>query len=251
MKKYVVISTNNNPDYYIYASFMERAWSNFGWSLCVMITHDVDPLNLHLSNPDTIIVRLPEIPGLRDATVAQTGRLYAANYLPMDALIMTCDMDLLPLKDYWKPEPGKVTIFGHDLTWRTYYPMGYIAMLGSDWWKYMNCTYDTAKDMLRDANDTIVNGVKIAFSDKWEEWWNLDWQLVTNRLSPFKDQIVFIDRGQTKSGLAYGRVDRGAWEPTIKECETTEFIDAHLENFNTQHPDKMSKFLSLFNRFHS
>lgn len=241
MKRYIVVSSNNNPDYYYYAPYIERAWNILGWDLCVMVTHDVDVNDLKLNNESTIVVRLPKVEGLRDATVAQAGRLYAANYLPLDALIMTSDMDLLPLSNYWNPSIDNVTVYGHDLTWRTYFPMGYIAMSGDVWKSHMNLTYDTASDMLRDANET-----KIAFSEDWNEWWNFDWDLITKRLMPIKDNITFIDRGQVNiagATLAKGRVDRYNWTETLKQQE---YIDAHLENNNVQHPDKLNKFLELF-----
>lgn len=241
MKRYVVVSSNNCEDYYFYAPYIERAWNILGWDLCVMVTHDVDVNNLKLNNESTIVVRLPKVEGLRDATVAQAGRLYAANYLPLDALIMTSDMDLLPLSNYWHPQSEDVTVYGHDLTWRTYFPMGYIAMSGEAWKTFMKLTYDTAADMLRDAKET-----KIAFSEDWNEWWNFDWDLITKRLMPYKDKIYFVDRGQVNiagATLAKGRVDRYNWTETLKQQE---YIDAHLENNNVQHPDKLNKFLELF-----
>lgn len=239
MKKYVVVSTTNNPDYYFYAPYIEKAWNSYGWDVCIMLTHDVNPKDLKLNNPETRIIQLPAIQGLRDASIAQAGRLYAANYLPLDALIMTSDMDLLPLKNYWNPDEKHITVFGYDLTWRSFYPMGYIAMIGATWKKYMNCSYDTAKDMLRDATET-----KIAFSEKWEEWWNFDWDLITKRLKPFEDRITFIDRGQTSKGLALGRIDRADWMGT----QDQEWIDAHCENNNVQHPEKLEKFLKVFEK---
>lgn len=238
MNKYVVVSTNNNPDYYVYAPYMEKAWNKLGWNLCVMITHDVDSRDLNLVNLDSIVIKLPEIPELRDATIAQAGRLYAANYLSLDSLIMTSDMDLLPLTDYWQPSSEGITIFGHDLTDYTYYPMGYVAMRGHNWMNAMSLTYNTHQDMLRDAKE-----FPICFSNAWEEWWNYDWTLLTKRLKPRESQITFVKRGRGHSGYAYGRVDRGDG-CQIPPGET--LIDAHLENHNSRHPEKFSKFISLF-----
>ena len=102
VQKIVVVSTNNNPDYYFYAPYIEKAWNTLGWQVAVMITADVDPLDLKVNNKDTLIIRLPDMT-LRKETIAQGGRLYAANYLSKDALIMTSDMDMLPLSDYCKP----------------------------------------------------------------------------------------------------------------------------------------------------
>lgn len=242
MKKYIVVSSNNNPDYYHYAKYLEKAWNSYGWDLCVMITCDVDAKLLELSNPNSVIIKLPQMEGLRDATIAQAGRLYAANYLSLDALIMTSDMDLLPLSDYWKPEHNAITVYGHDLTDYSYYPMGYVAMLGSKWREIFNLSYDTSKDLLRDI---AVRGQ--AYSDEWEQWWNTDWQILTDKLSPLKDQITFIKRGRRKdAGFAFGRIDRG---DSMKIIEKP-WIDAHMENVNVKHPDKLNKFISLFESIH-
>ena len=157
MKRYVVVSSNNNPDYLFCLPYVEKAWASYGWDLCVMVTHDVDIDLIDKRLESTLIVQLPFIEGLRDATVAQAGRLYAANYLPMDALIMTSDMDLIPLQDYWKPSIEDITVYGHDLTDYSYFPMGYTAMSGASWKHYMRCSYDTRTDMLRDAAETKID----------------------------------------------------------------------------------------------
>lgn len=243
IKKYVVVSTNNNPDYYVYAKYIEKAWNNLGWMLCVMITNDTDAYEIDLVNPSTIVVRLPEIKGLRDATIAQAGRLYAANYLPLDAIIMTSDMDLLPLQNYWKPEAHNITVYGHDLTDFSYYPMGYVAMTGLKWKEKMRLTYNTSEDLLRDAQET-----QIAFSEEWEKWWNFDWDLLTKRLKPFQNELTFVNRGRRLTGtFAYGRIDRG---DSMQSVPNETMIDAHCENHNTRHPDKWNRFLSIFKQYH-
>jgi hypothetical protein len=89
MKKYIVVSTNNNPDYYFYAPYIEKAWNSLGWDLVVMATDDVNVLDLKLSNPNSLVFHLPNIEGVRTESIAQSGRLYASNYLPSDSLIMT------------------------------------------------------------------------------------------------------------------------------------------------------------------
>lgn len=256
MRKIVIVSSNNNPDYLHYAKYQEIAWNKLGWQLCIMITSDVDPKDLELPSyfqptdkPETIIVKLPDIPELRTETIAQAGRLYAANYLADDDLIMTCDMDLIPLSDYWHPDPEKITVYGHDLTWRSFYPMGYIAMSGMNWKKYMRLTLNTYVDILGDVNDkSIPHSPK---SKEWEEWWNYDWSLITQRLSPYKHLIEFKDRGQIDiagATLAKGRIDRYNWDVTQNQPEP--FIDMHCENNNVKHPVKLEPFLKVFNKFY-
>lgn len=233
MKRYVVVSTNNNSDYMFYAPYIERAWNTLGWGLVVMVTSDVNIEDLKLNNPDTRIHYLPNIEGVRKESIAQAGRLYASNYvcLPGDTLLMTSDMDLLPLSDYWNPDPNNITNYGHDLTGYSFLPMGYTAMKASKWNELFN-------DMKADA-EKYAYMVK---SPEWEQWWNWDWRLLTDRLSGLN--VTKILRGnRAGSCFAYGRIDRGD-SMQIPPGET--LIDAHCENHNVQHPDKLNKFLSIF-----
>ena len=233
-----------------YAPYQEAAWNKLGWQLCIMITHDVDPKDLNIENPETIIISLPEIDGLKTGTIAQAGRLYAANVLPEDAIIMTCDMDLLPLSDYWHPQSHDITVYGHDLTWRSFYPMGYIAMTGKNWKKYMELTGDTKADMIADSKSGKSN--YNPYDQVWEKYWDYDWSLITNKLKPYEKQITFIDRGQINiagATLAKGRIDRHNWLITQNQPEP--FIDAHCENNNVRHPVKLEPFLKVWDKFYN
>lgn len=249
MNRYVVVSTTNNPDYYFYAPYIERAWNKIGWNICVMITNDVNESDLKLTNPLSVVIRMPKINQLRDSSIAQASRLYAANYFPLDTLLMTSDIDLLPLSDYWHPNENDITIYGYDLTWFTFYPMGYICMTADKWQTYMNLNNNTKEEMIRDAHDTSIPHSPLA--NDWEEWWNWDWSMITKRLKPFEWKINFIDRGQIDiagATLAKGRIDRYNWEETQNQSEP--FIDAHCENNNVMEESKLNKFLKVFNKFY-
>jgi len=245
----VVVSSNNNPDYLFYAPYICKAWNTLGWKVAIIVTHDVDVKLLDNCNSgENYIIQLPEIKGLRMETVAQASRLYAANYLHLDALIMTSDMDLLPLQNYWNPDVNDITVYGHDLTWRSFYPMGYIAMSGHNWKRYMNLNFNTESELLRDANDPNVPHSPL--SNDWEQWWNFDWALITQRLKPYESQIKFIDRGQIDiagATLAKGRVDRYNWNETMKQDN---WIDAHCHNLNVKHPDKLNDFLAVYEKIY-
>jgi hypothetical protein len=237
-KRIVVVSTSNKEDYYFYAPFIEKAWNDLGWQLCVMITAQTNEADLKLNNPETVVIKMPVIEGLREETIAQASRLYAANYLPEDAVIMTSDMDLLPLQNYWNPKAEDITVYGHDLTDYTYYPMGYTAMTGAMWKQIFKLNGDTANELVRDAKE-----IGLAYSDDWGQWWNHDWQLLTTRIKQSGIPVRFVNRGRRAgSCFAYGRVDRGDSMQTPNET----LIDAHCENHNVQHPDKLSKFINLF-----
>lgn len=236
--RYVVVSTNNNPDYYGYSKYIKHAWNKLGWKLCVMITHDVSIEDIHAD----VIINLPMIPELRTESIAQAGRLYAANHL--DGLLMTSDMDLLPLSDYWKPNENEITNYGHDLTDFSFYPMGYTVMSSDNWKKVMNLTGSTEADMIRDSKAPDLKYSPLA--KDWEEWWNWDWDLLTKRLHSYN--VTKILRGRrANSCFAFGRVDRG----DSMRIPNEPLIDAHLENNNIKHPDKWNKFISLFEKHYS
>lgn len=251
MNRYVVISTNNNPDYFNYIPYQEQAWANFGWGLIIMVTSDFNPVNFETRLKSTLVCQLPKVNEIRSQTLAQMGRLYAAHYVGKDNLLMTCDMDLIPLSNYWNPDPNKITVYGHDLTDHTYYPMGYVAMTAEKWIEKMQITADTRADILRDCDRTMIKGEKAAYSDNWEVWWNVDWRLLTDRLSPFKDEITFINRGRrtvppNKGVFAFGRVDRG----DSMQVPSENLIDMHCENNNVKHPEKWARFLSVYEKHH-
>lgn len=242
MNKYVVVSSNNNPDYFFYAPYQRKAWNKYGWKLVVMCTHDVEAYI-----DCDMLIQLPKFEGVRDQTVAQASRLYAANYLPEDALIMTCDMDLLPLSDYWHPDPNDITVYGHDLTWHSYFPMGYVAMSAKNWKEKFNLTGNTEANMVRDFAKywDMVN------SENWETWWNYDWRYLTDTLMPFKSQLKFIDRGQVDiagATLAKGRIDR--YNIAATSAQSVEFIDFHGHNTSMNNPERNAEFVGIYERFH-
>lgn len=249
-QRYVVVSTNNNPDYMFYAKYMEHAWNKLGWGLCIMVTPDVHHGDLNLpsffqtsNKPPTIIITLPDIKDLRKESIAQAGRLYATNYFEhKDTLLMTSDMDLLPLSDYWNPDHEKITVYGHDLTDYTYIPMGYVAMSVGKWREIMKTTGDTKGDMIRDSKESFLKNNP--YAPDWESWWGFDWDLLTNRLASYKQDITFMKRGRQSNGFAYGRIDRGN---SMSHVEG-ELIDAHCENNNVMHPVKMNRFLEIFEK---
>ena len=197
--------------------------------------------------PCDYLIRLPECTGVRRETLAQAGRLYAANHLPEDALLMTCDMDLIPLSDYWRPNPENITVYGFDLTWATYIPMGYVAMTGANWKQKFQLTGDTEADMMRDFKKYS----DMVQSTDWEQWWNYDWRYLTDTLMPFKNQLTFINRGQIDiagATLAKGRIDRYNIAATAAQPEP--FIDFHGHNTSMHNEERAKEFTDIYERFH-
>lgn len=188
MNRYVVISSNTHPDYEFYVPIVRWAWKQFGW--------------------DTICLRPFTLSGYREETITQCMRLYAADYSNgADRILMTSDADMVPLSDYWDPHPENITCYGHDLTGYKHQPMCYIAMTASKWREVMGLTGDIYKDMTRDLADSKAK------SPDWSEWWQVDQDIITERLSQLSQKeprrVVKVDRGiEPGSHLPLGRMDR-------------------------------------------
>ena len=45
MKKYVVIATNDNPDYYQYIPYVIKAWNKLGWKVITFLRGDKNKLD--------------------------------------------------------------------------------------------------------------------------------------------------------------------------------------------------------------
>jgi len=237
MERVIVVSTNNNSDYYSYSRYIKHAWNSYGWKVCTMVTDDVPTDQIY--SDYTIVV--PSIEGLRKETIAQASRLYAANHFSGEYYLMVSDMDLLPLSDYWHPNLNEITVFGFDLTWKTFIPMGYTGMTVNKWREVMNLNGDTVGELERDAKE-----LGTPYSNDWETWWGFDWSLLTKKLKPYMDKITFVNRGQVNiagATLARGRVDRYNWAETMKQDE---WIDAHCHNQNIKDEGKTKDFLTVF-----
>lgn len=231
MKKYIVLSVNDNPDYYYFLPLTKWAWEYFGWGVIVLYSrNDITDFRTSLMSKleelsiQTIdglfrptIIRCNDI-GYKTSMVAQISRLYAACLTSDDDILMLGDIDLLPLGDHWQPN-GNPIVWNFDLTGYTEYPMCFVSMKGKQWKEVMRIEGNDIKQNIKRDLDSMPN----AKSDDFHKFWGVDQQLITQRLKPFKPTI--INRGQYPNGYARGRVDRGAWTLDHKE-----FIDAHLHH---------------------
>lgn len=144
---------------------------------------------------------------------------------------MTSDADIVPLSDYWNPDPGKITAYGHDLTGYVHYPMCYIAARASSWRRLMSLTGDMYNDMKRDLADSKAK------SPNWSEWWQVDQDIVTERLN--KVEVTKIDRGiEPGSHLPLGRVDRAGMKWTKDDP-----IDFHAPKNPDQHREAIHEVM--------
>lgn len=227
MKKYIVLSVNDNPDYLYWTPLTCYLWRKFGWEPILMYYGDLKWLAYTSDYPggDCLAIPIQNIDGYRSDTITQISRLYAGNIwsfsknAPQDGYLMTGDIDLLPLSDYWKPNFEVPTVWGHDLTGYGHYPICFIGMSAAKWRQVMN---------LRDGLGQIEKHIKRdldqmpqAKTPDFYKYWFTDQDLITERLKPYNP--VHVLRGQYANGYAVGRVDRGAWSLSHETL-----IDAHL-----------------------
>lgn len=260
MKKYIVLSVNENVDYQYFLPLTCFVWQKFGWTPIVMyhgqVTFpdenneaiapaDYSPkhklFNLLMNQPyEAMIVNTGPIAGYRDDTITQISRLYASCLdLNEYDYLMTCDIDMIPLSDYWEVDYTKVTVYGHDLAGFKHFPICYIGAPVTRWREFMKIDgndyqYHIQKDLM---------GLPQAKSPDFYTYWYTDQDLVTKRLKEYgTDKIEFINRGYGRNGFPRGRVDKGDGGWVIDQPE---LIDAHLLQQTHHSEEKIQKVMNL------
>ena len=208
MNRTVILSTNDNPAYFSYIPYVRKAWNLFGWKTIIFHLGDQEIVDDDLNSS----VNVERIDGVKDETVVQTIRLFGHHYT--DGLIMTSDMDMLPMSNYWNPDPDEITCYGTDLTGYKHYPICYIAMNEKNWSRVIPET--DLKELLEKYNQHK--------SQAFNDWWFTDQDIITERLS--KEKVNSILRGHYINGMALNRIDRIDWNNTLR-AEGIK-IDAHL-----------------------
>ena len=245
MKKYIVLSVNNNVDYFYFLPLTCWAWKKFGWEPIVFYHRyndlqtdkekELEDLSM-IVDFKTRIIR--GIEGYRSDTITQISRLYGACNWDNEYL-MTGDIDMIPLSNYWQPDLESITVYGHDLTGYGHYPICYIGMQSRKWREVMNIDSSDHNQMIKRDLDTLPQ----AKDPDFYKYWFSDQDLITARLNEYgKEKITFINRGQGKHGYAYGRVDRGngGWV-----LDQPELIDAHLMQQTHHSQEKIYKLMQL------
>jgi len=223
MKKYIILSVNENVDYLYYTPLTCWAWRRLGWEP-ILFYHTQNPGNviteiekLAFGKCDLIQI-LKSIEGYRSDTITQCSRLYGT--CVTDGYIMTGDIDMIPLSDYWHPDKNKITVYGHDLTGFGHYPICYIGMDSMKWADVMNIKDNDYNKLIKRDLDNLPQ----AKSSDFYKYWSTDQDLITDRLKQYGlANVDFINRGQYSNGYAVGRVDRGSW--TLNHDK---FIDCHM-----------------------
>lgn len=222
MKRYIVLSVNDNPEYLYYVPLTVWAWKRIGWEPIVMFNgiRNTIPIDFGI---EYFLAEVDSIYGYRSDTITQVSRLYGG-CLDLDSALdylMTSDIDMIPLSDFWQPDINKITVWGHDLTNYHNYPICYIGMTRNRWIETMNLTSSDYNALINRDLDTMPQ----AKSTDFYKYWETDQDLITKRIKAVNFDKAFIDRGRYSNGLAIGRVDRGSWS---LNGHADTFIDAHL-----------------------
>lgn len=243
MKKYIVLSVNDNLDYLYFTPLTCWSWRKFGWEPIVFYHGDTNTEihNFVFKTTDNYPKILRPINGYRSDTITQISRLYGAclPFLQEDDYLMTGDIDMMSLSDYWKPNFDKPTVYGHDLTGFMHFPICYIGAPVKQWRQFMKIDgtdyqYHIQKDLME---------LPQAKDPDFYKYWFTDQDLVTQRLKEFgTGRIDFIQRGQGKHGFARGRMDKGhnGWV-----LDQPELIDAHMLQQTHHTEEKIQKTMDL------
>lgn len=241
MKKYIVLSVNDNLDYLYFTPLTYWAWRKFGWEPILFYNGKLKSISdvwflskIHPCN----VFQLEQHEGYRSDTITQVSRLYGAANWNNDYL-MTGDIDMLPLSDYWNPDTEKVTVWGHDLTGFGHFPICYIGMPSRLWRDVMNIDSSNYNELIKRDLETLPQ----AKDPDFYKYWFSDQDLITDRLKQYgTGKIEFINRGQGKHGYARGRVDRGngGWV-----LDQPELIDAHLQQQTHHSQEKIDRLMQL------
>jgi hypothetical protein len=223
MNRTVILSTNDNESYLSYYEYTTKAWNHFGWNT---LTFYLGNKKLKEDEKNRVI-KLDLIEHYRDETVVQVSRLFGHRYCT--GLIMTSDMDMIPLSNYWNPDPEQITCYGHDLTHYQQTPICYIAMNEINWGRIIP----------EESIEELLKKYPGALSMDRMTWWTIDQTVITERLN--KTSCIKINRGMTK-GLARGRVDKVRWNDTFFNNDIK--IDCHMPRiFNKEQTESVLRLI--------
>lgn len=223
MKKYIVLSVNDNPEYLFYLPLTVWAWRKFGWEPIIFRPQKSNTEGIFkfvtesIQDSPCMLRYIHDNIPYSSEMVAQISRLYAA-CLGEIGYFMTGDIDMIPLSDYWHFDENDITTWGRDLT-DGHYPICYIGMDNAKWQQVMGITSNLYSEMIKRDLDSMPNSK----SEDPIKRWIVDQDLITERIEQTLYPVRRIDRGTYANGYPIGRVDRSAW--TLNHDK---FIDAHL-----------------------
>lgn len=208
--KYAILSTDNNPEYYSLLPLVCYSWQKVGYLPAIIFVNVPEQTrNVILDAADALRTVLGPHEGVKDSTIAQVQRLFEWMKCQPDDILVTGDADMVIAKDIFTHE-GDIVSYGYNLTGRSEIPICYVKATAAKWKELM-------------GEFTIPPK---AYSDKWEDYWSVDQQLLTQRAHEYgMNRITFVDRGnQNKHGLPTGRWDRFDWAHIPDDI-----IDVHMK----------------------
>jgi hypothetical protein len=235
MKKYIILSVNDNIEYLFYIPLVCWSWEQIGCTPILFFNRDRS--NDGIDNPlrdieqltidagggkgNVLTRRVESIPGYRSDTVTQISRLYAAclPFIEEDDYIMTGDIDMMALSNYWEFDAEKITVWGDDLTGYKHYPICYIGAKKKKWKQFMKLDFSDYNVLIKRDLDSSPE----AKSPDFYDFWFVDQNVITSNIKNFGEGIIPEHRGQYSNGYARWRVDRGDWHLNHEK-----FVDAHL-----------------------
>lgn len=210
--KYAILSTDSNPEYYSLLPLVCYSWRKIGYEPLVLTVGEMPKVIMCFA--DAGFKSWPAAAGVKDSTIAQLSRLFfaQASNIGDDDILITADADMVIARDIFTHDvsQGQIVSYGFDLTGRSELPICYVKATAAKWRELMGEYHIPPK----------------AYSDKWEDYWSVDQQLLTQRAREYgMNRITFVDRGnQNKHGLPTGRWDRYDWSHIPDDI-----IDVHMK----------------------
>lgn len=219
--KYAMLSSDSTLDYLALLPITCFSWSRLGYSpevILVNVPYAYHKIIQKYSPKNTRFLPFGTFPGIKDSTAAQVLRLlHPTGYAP-DDIVITGDADMLVMKDIFN-DNGEICSYGFDLTGRSEIPICYVKATAMKWRELMQVKPGQSR-----LKEFLGEFEWRAKSEKWEEYWSVDQQLLTSRAFAYGlDKITFIDRGHGAHGLPIGRWDRYKWDSVPDDI-----IDVHM-----------------------
>jgi len=241
MKKYIILSVNDNPDYLFHVPLTIWAWRKFGWEPIVFYHRNVqsnkplEQLVFAYRNDNLPNIQFLQSNSYNSETITQISRLYGSCEID-EGYLMTGDIDMLPLSDYWRPNYNQLTVWGRDLT-DYHYPICYIGAPSALWSEIMNLNSSDYNAYIKRDLDSLPQAKS---NDKIKRW-VCDQDLITERINTSSFVPTRIDRGTDKrTGYPIGRIDRSHWT-----LEHKQFIDCHMYHGIQNDDGKFNKTVEM------
>lgn len=227
--KTVILSTNDHPDYVQYLPYAQAAWNMLGWNtLTFYLGTKIEIINS--DSEQNRIICINAIEGYRDATILQVYRLFGHQFIS-SGIIMTSDVDMIPLSNYWHPDKDRIIIYGLNLVDEGQVPMCYVSASVEAWQNMF--PERSIKELLEKYPHTK--------SSEFYDYWFCDQTILHDRIKYAGMTIRSVPR-LINNSLPIGRIDRANWEGTIGIGPP--YIDAHmLRPFDQEQTDRIMKLI--------